>query len=117
MDYKPRQGDIVWIDFDPTRGHEIKKRRPALVISSDDYNSATNFIIVSPITHTIRSIPGYFTLSGYATEGQVVTQQVYSLDATKNGKRNPVFIEKMNINEFLIVMQLVEFNFNFNMLK
>ncbi|WP_154064494.1 type II toxin-antitoxin system PemK/MazF family toxin, partial [Enterococcus faecalis] len=32
MDY-PKQKDIVWIDFDPSKGKEIRKRRPALVVS------------------------------------------------------------------------------------
>jgi len=113
MAYSPKQGDIVWIDFDPTRGHEIKKRRPALVISSNEYNTATNFIIVSPITHTIRSIPSYFTLIGYKTEGQVVTQQVYSLDATEKGLRKPKFIERINTKDLLLIAQLINFNFNF----
>ncbi|MQS53444.1 type II toxin-antitoxin system PemK/MazF family toxin [Companilactobacillus mishanensis] len=114
MSYTPAQGDIIWIDFDPTRGHEIKKRRPALIVSGNDYNRATNFIIVCPITHTIRSIPSYFNLTGYKTEGQVVTQQLYSLDSTDKGTRNPQFIEKLDPPDFMGIAQLISFNFNFN---
>lgn len=33
MRYTPEQGDIVWLDFDPSSGKEIIKRRPAFVIS------------------------------------------------------------------------------------
>lgn len=32
-EYIPTKGDIVWIDFDPSTGKEIKKRRPTLVVS------------------------------------------------------------------------------------
>lgn len=32
-EYIPDIGDVVWIDFDPQKGNEIQKRRPALVIS------------------------------------------------------------------------------------
>ena len=35
-EYIPEAGDIVWIDFDPQKGNEIQKRRPALVIFSAD---------------------------------------------------------------------------------
>ncbi|MGC4441267.1 type II toxin-antitoxin system PemK/MazF family toxin, partial [Streptococcus suis] len=49
--YIPKKQDIVWIDFDPSRGKEIKKRRPAVVVSSDNYNKQTGMIAVCPITH------------------------------------------------------------------
>ncbi|SER86659.1 PemK-like, MazF-like toxin of type II toxin-antitoxin system [Isobaculum melis] len=47
-----KQGDIVTINFDPSKGSEIKKRRLALVISRDEYNLSSNLIIVCPITST-----------------------------------------------------------------
>lgn len=49
--YIPRKQDIIWIDFDPSTGREIRKRRPALVISSNNYNRQTGFVAVCPITH------------------------------------------------------------------
>jgi len=45
-----KPGDIYQIDFDPSLGHEIKKRRPALVISDEKYNLRTNMPVVLPIT-------------------------------------------------------------------
>ena len=50
MTYKAKQGDVVWLDFDPSEGHEIRKRCPAVVLSSNAYNRATGFVIVAPIT-------------------------------------------------------------------
>ncbi|MDF7639845.1 type II toxin-antitoxin system PemK/MazF family toxin [Lactobacillus sp. ESL0791] len=111
--YFPKQRDIVWIDFDPQRGHEIKKRRPALVLSRNEYNQDTGFIIVSPITSKIRQKHGYYDLIGYQTHGQVVTRQVYSFDITDNAGRKVEFIEKMAINDFYQIAQLFLFNFNF----
>lgn len=49
--YIPQKQDIIWLDFDPSAGREIQKRRPALVISSDNYNRQTGFVAVCPITH------------------------------------------------------------------
>lgn len=37
-DYIPKQGDIVFLDFDPQKGHEQKGQRPALIISNDAFN-------------------------------------------------------------------------------
>lgn len=47
-----RRGDVVWVEFDPTVGCEIKKCRPAVVVSADQTNSiASNAIlIVVPLT-------------------------------------------------------------------
>ncbi len=47
-----KQGDIVDVNFNPTVGHEPKKKRPALVVSSEDFNNATSMTIVCPITAT-----------------------------------------------------------------
>lgn len=49
--YVPQKQDIVWINFNPSLGREIQKRRPALVVSSNQYNKQTGFIAVCPITH------------------------------------------------------------------
>ena len=49
--YIPQKQDLVWIDFDLSTGKEIQKRRPALVISSQNYAKQTGFVAVCPITH------------------------------------------------------------------
>ncbi|MDF7663270.1 type II toxin-antitoxin system PemK/MazF family toxin [Bifidobacterium sp. ESL0763] len=46
-----RYGDLVWMNFDPSLGHEQKKRRPAVVVSNDAYNRYNNVIMVVPISH------------------------------------------------------------------
>lgn len=114
MMYQPSQGDIVWINFDPQRGREIKKRRPALILSRDAYNQDTGFIIVSPITSTIRNNKhGYYQLGGYQTKGQVVVRQVHSFDITEHSGRNVEFIEHIDDADFFQISQLFLYNFNF----
>jgi mRNA interferase MazF len=41
---------VYWVNLDPTVGTEIKKTRPALVVSPDDMNAALPRVIVAPIT-------------------------------------------------------------------
>ncbi|MDV8514357.1 type II toxin-antitoxin system PemK/MazF family toxin [Streptococcus pneumoniae] len=50
-DYIPEKQDIIWIDFDPSVGREIQKRRPAIVVSRREYSERTGFVAVCPITH------------------------------------------------------------------
>ena len=45
-----KRGDVYWVNLDPTVGSEIKKTRPALVISPDDMNMKLPRIIVAPLT-------------------------------------------------------------------
>lgn len=52
--YIPDRNDIISIDFEPVKGKEIGKYRPALVLSSKAYNEATKLIICCPISTSIR---------------------------------------------------------------
>lgn len=45
-----KRGEVYWVNLDPTVGTEIRKTRPALVISPDDMNAALPRVIVAPLT-------------------------------------------------------------------
>lgn len=69
----PKKGDIVWIDFDPSAGKEIQKRRPGLVVFRYEFNRKTMFAVICPITSTIKNMPTRYTLPDkMETYGQVV---------------------------------------------
>ena len=50
----PDRNEIVWLDFEPPRGREIGKYRPALVLSSRAYNEKTGLLICCPVSSNIR---------------------------------------------------------------
>lgn len=52
--YIPHRNDIVMLDFEPTKDKEIGKYRPALVLSSKEYNKKSDLLICSPISTSIR---------------------------------------------------------------
>ena len=52
--YVPERRDVIWLDFEPAKGREIGKYRPALVLSSEDYNRRTGLLICCPISTSIR---------------------------------------------------------------
>ena len=45
-----KRGEVYWVNLDPTVGTEIKKTRPALVVSPDDMNEVLPRVIVAPLT-------------------------------------------------------------------
>ena len=94
MSYKPAQGDIITMDFNPTKGHEQRGHRPAVVVSNASYNNfAGGVALVCPITNTNRNVALHIKLDGRTkTTGTVMTDQVKALDLSV---RYPKYIEKM----------------------
>jgi mRNA interferase MazF len=54
---RPRRGEVWLVDFDPTKGAEIQKRRPAVVISSDAVGKLP-LKLVAPITNWSNAFEG-----------------------------------------------------------
>ena len=78
--YVPKQGDIVWLNFDPSAGREITKNRPAYILSREEFNNHTGLAIVAPITSRIRGINLEVRLEGTKTQGAILVAQIRSLD-------------------------------------
>jgi mRNA interferase MazF len=51
-----RRGDVYWVDFDPARGGEFQKQRPALIVSNDASNRALNRLQVIPLTRNVARV-------------------------------------------------------------
>ena len=52
--YIPERCDVIFLDFEPKKGKEIGKYRPAFVLSSKEYNKKTGLLICCPISTSIR---------------------------------------------------------------
>ena len=77
---KVRQGDIIKIDLNPTKGHEQAGYRPVLVVSNASHSRVSNMKIVCPITNTDRRSPIHIRLEGLTTTGFVMCDQVRAID-------------------------------------
>ncbi|MCJ7483698.1 MAG: endoribonuclease MazF [Thermodesulfovibrionales bacterium] len=79
--YVPRRGDAVWLNFNPQSGHEQAGRRPALVLSPEEYNRKTGLAIFCPITSQVKGYPFEVKLpANLPVNGVVLADQVKSLD-------------------------------------
>lgn len=102
--YSPQKGDIIWINFDPQSGKEIQKRRPALVISSSQYNHTSNFIIVCPITSKVKGYPFEVKINLNNIKGAILADQIKSFDC-KNRKAE--FIAKCDDEALVKTLKFV----------
>lgn len=95
---KYKQGDIVYLDFSPSVNNEIRGIRPAVIISTDEYNRRANYITVMPITKHGNEFNGYVELSGYKNvQGRVNVMQMhsYSIDRVRSAP-----LDHMRVGDF-----------------
>jgi mRNA interferase MazF len=79
--YVPNNGDLIWTEFDPTRGREQSGQRPALVVSSADFTENTGLAVVCPITSRARPFPTSVVLPpGLPVTGEILTSHIRSID-------------------------------------
>jgi mRNA interferase MazF len=79
--YVPDTGDLIWTDFDPTKGREQAGRRPALVVSPAAFTENTGLAIVCPITSRVRPFPTSVVLpQGLPIAGEILTSHTRSID-------------------------------------
>jgi len=79
--YVPQCGDMVWITLNPQAGHEQAGRRPAVVLSPENYNDKIGLAILCPITNQIKGYPFEVLLpTGLPMTGAILSDQVKSLD-------------------------------------
>lgn len=104
--YIPEQGDIVFFDFNPSKGHEQKGYRPAIVISNVVFNKNTKLAMVCPISSNEKKFPTHYVLkNGKKINGAVLCEHIRSINYET---RSLKFIEKVEGEDFLNVMALLD---------
>ena len=108
--YIPRWGDIVEINFTPQAGREQAGKRPAIIISKDDYNKKTGLCVVCPITSKIKDYPFEVILpEGLNTYGVILSDQIKSLDwqqrKIKYIEHVPEIILRQTLEKLILLLQ------------
>jgi mRNA interferase MazF len=76
----PTRGDVYLIDLDPTRGSEIRKTRPCLVVSPDELNLYLRTVIIAPMTTGGRAYPWRVRCHFRSRAGFVALDQMRTVD-------------------------------------
>jgi len=86
----PDRRDMIWIDFNPQIGAEMKNEHPMLVLSPKAFNDRTGIVIGLPMTHAVSNESNPFAVKFTAPRGEVcyvLTHQPKSFDWRKRGAR------------------------------
>jgi mRNA interferase MazF len=83
----PRRDEVWLIALDPSKGSEIKKTRPCVVISPDEMNEPLQTVLVAPMTTTLRSYPTRVSLTFRNKTGQVALDQLRAVDRQRLVRR------------------------------
>ena len=81
------RGDVWWVNFEPSIGGEIRKKRPAIIISNNASNKFLNRVQVIPITsNTDRLFPSeaYVTVAG--KKGKAMADQLATVSKQRLSK-------------------------------
>jgi mRNA interferase MazF len=86
----PDRRDMIWIDFSPQVGSEMKDEHPMLVLSTKAFNEKTGLVIGLPMTHTVSNETNPFAVKYVgpkSEQGYVLTHQPKSFDWRVRGAR------------------------------
>ena len=102
------QYDIYWIDLDPTKGSEIQKTRPCVIISPNEMNYNINTIIIAPLTSKSRNYPTRVKVELDGQEGWIILDQIRCIDKSRLVKiigtlNQDTIIEVKNIIKQMLV--------------
>jgi len=79
--------DVCVVALDPTKGREIKKTRPCVIVSPDEMNRHISTVIVAPMTSKGKSYPTRVPCGFQGVTGQVVLDQIRTIDKARIVKK------------------------------
>jgi len=76
-----KRGEVWWVEFDPSVGSEIRKTRPAVIVSNDSANRNLLRVVVIPLsTNTSRVYPGEVLVTVEGKQGKAMADQIMAAD-------------------------------------
>ena len=81
----PKKGEIYLVNFDPTVGHEVKKKRPALILSNNIHNQYSPLVTVAPLSSNTNKVYPFEIyvlkkLTGLNENSKIMIIQLRSID-------------------------------------
>lgn len=106
MSRRPRRGDVYWVGLDPVIGTEMRKTRPAVIVSNDSCNHYGTRVVVLPITSNVSSLfPGEALITVKGKPGRALGDQIRSIDTSRLKARVGTLtpVEMARIDEALAI--------------
>jgi len=83
-----RRGEVWWVDFDPARGGEVRKVRPAVILSNDLANEHLNRLQVVPLTsNTGRVYPSEAVVEVAGQSSKAMADQMTTVAKERLSRR------------------------------
>ena len=101
------QYDVFWVSLDPTKGSEISKKRPCIIVSPDELNKHLRTVIIAPLTSTIKSYPWRVDCIVLDNKGSIALDQIRTIDRIRIVK----FFENLNEKEIEKVKEVINETF------
>jgi len=78
-----RRGDVFLVELEPTRGREIRKTRPCLIVSPDELNRHLSTVIAAPMTTGGHAYPFRVACRFQKKDGYIVLDQIRTVDSNR----------------------------------
>ena len=79
-----KRGEVWWVEFDPAVGSEIRKTRPALIVSNDAANRNLARVVVVPLySNTERLYPGEALVTVDGQQSKFMADQIMAADKSR----------------------------------
>ncbi|OGA22828.1 MAG: growth inhibitor PemK [Betaproteobacteria bacterium RIFCSPLOWO2_02_FULL_67_19] len=83
-----RRGEVWWVDFEPAVGSEVKKTRPAVIVSNDASNAAMSRVLVVPVTSNVEKLYVFESqVHIKGKPGKAMADQIMTADKRRLKKR------------------------------
>ncbi len=100
-----KRGEVWWVDFEPAVGSEVKKTRPAVIVSNDASNAAMSRVQVIPVTSNTSKLYVFESrIEVKGAQGKAMADQIMTADKQRLKKR----IGKVSPSELLGIERAIK---------